>query len=203
MTFTKFLARSHAVARLFGLAALVLLAMGPLSAYAQRPPLKPPTAPLEVRLIGLFSPERVEDLRELLREVEFIQLLEVDYESATALLAYDPTSELFRAAKPAQLIERVDNLVRTNTRGMFQVKPLSETPPESLQRVEIAIVGLDCKACSLAVYEMVAKIDGVERATASFKLGQLNAWIDPAKTSREALEAVLKQRNVQIGPSQN
>lgn len=191
-------ARSNLLPRLFGWAGLFVLVAGQGQALAQRPLLKPPTAPLEVRVLGLFSPDRVQDLHELLRDAPSVKLHAVDYQTATAFIEYDPTSDLFRAAKPEQLIERMDTLIRTNTRGMFQVKPLSDIPQESLQRVQIDIVGLDCKACSLAVYEMVAKLDGVEQATASFKLGQVVAWIDPAKTSRAALETVLKQRNVQL-----
>ena len=64
--------------------------------------------------------------------------------------------------------------------------------------VEIPVVGLDCKACCLAAYEAIYKLEGVERATASFKDGLVTAWIDSEKTDRTKLEAALKQRNVTL-----
>jgi copper chaperone CopZ len=60
------------------------------------------------------------------------------------------------------------------------------------------VLGLDCKGCCLGAYESIAKIEGVEQATASFKLGLVTALIDPAKTNRAALETALKQRNVTL-----
>jgi copper chaperone CopZ len=63
------------------------------------------------------------------------------------------------------------------------------------------VLGLDCKACALAAYESIAKIDGVEQATASFRDGLVTARIDPARTSRAALEEILKKRGVTLkGP---
>jgi hypothetical protein len=37
------------------------------------------------------------------------------------------------------------------------------TPAEKLTRIEIAVAGLDCKACSFVAYQSVAKIDGVRQ----------------------------------------
>jgi len=44
----------------------------------------------------------------------------------------------------------------------------------------------------------VAKVDGVYQATASFHDGKATALIDPKNTSKEAIEAVLKKRNVTL-----
>ena len=66
--------------------------------------------------------------------------------------------------------------------------------------IEIPIVGLDCRACSLAVYEMVYRLKGVELATASFKDGKVTALIDPQKTNRTALEMALKSKQVELAP---
>ena len=41
--------------------------------------------------------------------------------------------------------------------------------------MEMGVTGIDCKACRLAVYEIVAKLDGDEHATASFKYGLVTA----------------------------
>ena len=50
----------------------------------------------------------------------------------------------------------------------------------------------------LAAYEAVYKLDGVERATASFREGRVTALIDPSKTDRKALEDALKKRGVSL-----
>ena len=78
------------------------------------------------------------------------------------------------------------------------MKPLRTIERDKLKRIEIPIVGLDCKACSLAVYEMVYKLQGVELATASFKEGKLTALIDPEQIDQAEIEKVLKQRGVQL-----
>jgi copper chaperone CopZ len=78
------------------------------------------------------------------------------------------------------------------------VKPLSPTPRDQLTRVEIGVLGLDCRGCALGAYEAVAKLDGVEQATASFKEGRVVAWIDPKKTDRATLEAALKKKNIEL-----
>jgi len=64
--------------------------------------------------------------------------------------------------------------------------------------IEIPNKGLDCKAGSLAVYEILARIEGVEQATASFHDAVATVWIDPAKTNRPALEEALKKRHVTL-----
>jgi cation transport ATPase len=70
-----------------------------------------------------------------------------------------------------------------------------------LKRLEIPVYGLDCKACSFACYKMLDDIDGVEYAIASFKEQKAVVLIDPAKTSREALEKRLKEREVSLQPA--
>ena len=146
---------------------------------------------------GLFSPEREADLRTLVNELPGLKLISVDFDNAEATFACD-AAQLFPGAKPEQLTERLDKLLKQASRNTFGIKPLSTKPREQLTQVEIPVVGLDCKACSLAAYEAVAKIEGVERATASFKDGLVTARIDPAKTNRAALEEALKKKNVKL-----
>ena len=64
---------------------------------------------------------------------------------------------------------------------------------DKLTRIEIAATGCDCKACGLAAYEIVAKVEGVAQAAVSFREGRITALIDPEKTSRAALEDALKK----------
>lgn len=156
-----------------------------------------PRDPVTHRLTGLFSKEREEDLRKIFAERTDIRLVSVDYEAAEASFEYDE-AKAFPGAKPAQVIERFDSLLRNASRGTFGIKPRSTVSADKLTRIEIPVAGLDCKGCDWAAYGAVAKIDGVERATVSFKEGRLTAWIDPDKTNRAALEEALKKKEVKI-----
>src|SRR5262249_16441621 len=94
--------------------------------------------------------------------------------------------------------QRFENLLRTASGHTFAIKPLRTIPLDKLQLIEIPVAGLDCKACSLAAYEAIYKLEGVERATASFREGRVTALIDPTKTDRTKLEAALKKRGVEV-----
>jgi len=149
------------------------------------------------QVTGLFQPDRENDLREVFAETVGIRLVSLDYKTAEAVVEFDP-KKLFPGAKPADILKRFDEMLRTATQGTFGVKPPRSTPAEKLQWIEIVIEGLDCKACSLGAYDAVFKLEGVEQATASFKEGRVRAWINPEVTSREKLEAALKQRRVPV-----
>lgn len=158
--------------------------------------------PVETRLIkhqitGLFLPDREKDLRAVFAKLPDIKLVSIDFKNAEASFEYD-AAKVFPGAKPEQIVERFDNLLRNATKHTFGVKPLRMIEREKLQLLEIPVAGLDCKACSLAAYEAVYKIDGVEQATASFQEGLVTAWIDPRKTGVAALEEALKQKGVTL-----
>lgn len=150
------------------------------------------------QVTGLFLPDRVQDLREVCRTLPHIRLLEVDYPKAEAVFEYVP-GQAFPGAKPDQVVQRFDQVLRQATRSTFGIKPLPSLPPEKLIRLEIPVAGLDCKACSLAAYEAVYRLDGVERATADFRAGLVTAVIDPSKTDQATLEAALRKRGVEVG----
>ena len=150
------------------------------------------------QITGLFCPEREQDLRDVfVRKLPQFKLVNVDYDSAEAAFDYDPT-KTFPGAKPEQFVERFDNELRNASRHTFGAKPLRTIPKDKLKLVEFLIVGLDCKACSLAVYESIYRLKGVEQATASFKEGKATALIDPEKIDRVEIEMALKQRGVQL-----
>lgn len=149
------------------------------------------------RVTGLFAPDRVEDLQKLIAQLPDVKLVSVDFTTAEAVFNYDP-AKLAPKAKPEQVLERLDTLVRQASRSTFGVKPLSATPRDQLAQIEIGVLGLDCKGCALAAYEAVAKLDGVMQATASFKDSRVTALIDPKKTDRAALEAALKKKNIEL-----
>jgi copper chaperone CopZ len=147
------------------------------------------------QITGLFAPEREQDLREVFATIPQVKLISIDFKNAEATLEYDP-AKAFPNAKPEEVLQRLDNLVKSASYHTFGVKPLRTTPLEKLKLIEIPVAGLDCKACCLATYEAVARLDGVERATASFREGRVTALIDPQKTDREKLEAALKRLGV-------
>ena len=150
------------------------------------------------QITGLFCPERERDFQSLCAEkLARFKLVSVDYANAEATFDYDPPKE-FPGANPTQIIERFDKELKNASRHTFGAKPLRTTPKEKLKLVEFAIVGLDCKACSLAVYEIIYRLKGVEQATASFNDGKATALIDPEQTDRAAIETVLKERGVTL-----
>ena len=149
------------------------------------------------RVTGLFSKDRIEDLRQSVKKIPDVTLVEVDFDHAEVALSYDPL-KLVGKGKEKEIPDRLDNLLRAASSHTLGIRPLSTTPRDKLTRIEFGVLGLDCKACCLAAYESIYKIDGVEQATASFKDGLVTALIDPAKTNRAALEEALKKRQVTL-----
>ena len=150
---------------------------------------------VKYRITGLFSRDREDDLREAVKRMTGVTLVSVDFDSGEATFEYD-AAKLFKESKPKDYLERFDNLLKSVSSHTFGARPPGTTPKDKLVRVEIAVAGNDCKGCDLAAYESISKIDGVEQATASFKEGRVTALIDPARTSKAALEEALKKRNV-------
>ncbi|MEQ8787592.1 MAG: hypothetical protein RIC55_14910 [Pirellulaceae bacterium] len=149
------------------------------------------------RVTGLFQPDRADDLAVLVGETPGIELVSVNYDRSEATFHFD-VATVFPGAKPDQILGRLENVVRTNSRGTFGILPRCTLSEDEIEKVEIAVVGLDCKGCSLGAYNAVYRIDGVERATASFKVGLVTCWIDPTKTNRAALEAELVKKRVPL-----
>lgn len=186
--------------RLVGLHDFVIMILSPLwilsLASAEEPKL------VKHQITGLFSPDREKDLRDVFEQkLPQFKLVSIDFKNAEASFDYDP-AKIFPGAKPEQVIERFDNELRNATRHTFGAKPLRTIEKDKLKLVEIPIVGLDCKACSFAVYEMVYRLKGVEMATASFQEGKLTALIDPEKIDRTEIEMTLKQRGVPFKPQE-
>jgi copper chaperone CopZ len=170
---------------------MLCLGVASLAGAADEPKL------IKHQITGLFSPDREQDLRDVFQKLPEIKLVSIDFKNAEASFDYDP-AKVFPNAKPEQVIERLDNMLRSVSFHTFGVRALRTIPRDKLTLIEIPIVGLDCKGCCLAAYEAVYRIDGVEQATASFKEGRVTALIDPRKTDRVALEAALKQRGVEL-----
>ena len=160
---------------------------------------KPAAKPEQITytVLGLFSTDREADLRAAFRELPEFKLVGVSFDEGEITVEFAP-GKLFPGQKPERVTELVNDKVRSVTHSTFGVKPRRTVPRDRLQQVLIPVAGLDCKACCLAAYEIVAKIDGVEQATASFKDGRVTALIDPSKTDRAGLEDALRKRGVQV-----
>lgn len=172
------------------------------AASSQVPAEDKPAEPKLVKhqITGLFCPKREQDFKTLCQEkLAKFKLVSIDYANAEATFGYDPAQE-FPGANPQQVIESFHNELGNASRNTFGAKPLRTTPREKLELLEIPILGLDCKACSLAVYEILFRLKGVEQATASFKDRKATALIDPTQIDRAEIEKTLKQRGVTLEP---
>ncbi len=150
------------------------------------------------RITGLFSPDREKDLRKSFEELTDFTLVSIDFAEAEITVAFVP-SKVFPNQKPERIVELVSEKLGQTSHHTFGVKPKRTVPRDKLQTVEIVAAGLDCKGCSLAAYEAISGIDGVEQATASFKEGRVTALIDPTKTDRAKLEDALRKKGVAVG----
>ncbi|GDY21302.1 hypothetical protein LBMAG56_26480 [Verrucomicrobiota bacterium] len=157
------------------------------------------------RLIGLSAPEREADLREVMKALPDVALVNLDAVKAEVTLRYE-LEKLFPTGKPKQpptpdkITERLSSLIGQASKNTFTLTARSTVPADKLTKVEISIGVLDCKGCRYAAYQAVAKLDGVERATVSAAPSAVIAWIDAAKTKRDALEEALKKARVELLP---
>jgi hypothetical protein len=154
-------------------------------------------------IVGLFSPDRQEDLREVMRVLPDFKLTGLDPDNAVATVRYD-IARLFPNANPRkpptedEILQRLNNLLSPASQGTFRLRPLSNLPKEKLTKVEIHIGVLDCKACRYGAYLAVLRVEGVERATVIAKPSLVTAWIDGSRTDRAALEAALERAGVPV-----
>jgi copper chaperone CopZ len=173
---------------------LTILALTGLAAADEKPT---KTERLSCRVMGLFAPEREQDLRDAFENLPNFKLIAVNFDDAEMTVEF-VASKAFPDVKPADRINSLSNQLRNASHNTFSVKPQRTVARDKLKSVEIPVAGLDCKACCLAAYEIVAQIDGVEQATASFKEGRVTALIDPTKTDKTKLEEALRKREVQL-----
>jgi len=178
------------------LVTLIATAFLPHACFADDKPGKVERA--TYRVTGLFAPEREKDLRAAFEDLPEFKLVAVNFADAEMTLEFD-AAKLFPKEKPERIVELVDQKVRSVTHHTFGVKPRRTVPRDKLKEIVIPAAGLDCKACCLAAYEVIANIDGVYQATASFKEGRITALLDPTKTDKSKLEEALRKRGVDVG----
>ena len=186
---------NQCVIRLHELLFVLVVVILPAAFAADTKPARPQE--IKHRITGLCCREREDDLRVAVKAMPDVTLIGIDFENAEATFLYDP-ARLFPQDRPERYAEVFDNLLKSASSHTFGVKPPSTVPKDKLTLIEIPVVGLDCKGCCLGTYNAIVRIEGVERATASFKEGCVTALIDPSKTNRSALEDALKRAGVTL-----
>ena len=156
-----------------------------------------PSVEISRRVVGLFEPSRVEDLKEIVPTLPGVELVRVDYASTVAVWRLDPALVMtnYNAKKPPseeQLGQRLDSLLGIATNRTFTLKPLASIAADKAITVELHTHILDCRGCRYAVYNGIAKLEGVESATVG-KDGLIAARIDSSKTDQKTLDAALKK----------
>lgn len=177
---------------------IAILMTGLLAApqAAKETPAQP--QPFKHRVMGLFNSSREDELREAVKKLPAeITIVSIDLEMGEVVFSYDP-AKVFANMKPKDYVERFNNMLRTASNHTFGISPLMTTPKEKLTKVEFTVSAPDCKGCDLAAHEYLARVEGVAQATSNLKTGKLTALFDPEKTSRAALEDVLKKRHVPV-----
>jgi len=163
----------------------VLLFSGFVYAGDAKPPEVKGPQTRTVRILGLCTPERENDLRESVEKHPNVKLDSINFAKSEATFSYD--TKVFGH----------DSLQHVIGSKGFGVKTTPRPPDDKLVTLEIPIQILDCAACCLGTYNSISKIDGLEQATVDRK-GKVVAIIDPRKTNREALEKAMKNAGVGI-----
>ena len=154
------------------------------------------------RIVGLSEPSREQDLREQVQTIAAVELTNLNYTTTEATFRYDLDAHFpkINPKKPPtgiEITQKLDSLLKAASRGTFMLKSLATLSEDKMQKIEIQAGLLDCKGCRYGAYIAIAKLDGVEHATVN-ETGLLTAWIDPAKTKREALINALKKGRVEL-----
>ena len=154
------------------------------------------------RVMGLFEPERQQDLKETLTILPALELVSVNYDTTEVTFRYDVT-KLINAYNPKKpptqeaIQKSIDTLLRNASNGTFSLKTGATPPKDKLQNVHLQVGILDCRGCRYGVYQIISKVDGVEQATLA-RDGYLTAWIDGTKTNQGALEEALKKARIDL-----
>jgi len=157
--------------------------------------------PVRCRIIGLSGSERVEDLHAAFATIPSLQIEKLDADAQEITVKYDfarlfPHSAPNHKPTPAQLLEQINNTIRSATFGSFTVATIPDLPRDKLRRQEIPVTVTDCKACRIGLYNIVTKVDGVQLAQVDQKTGTITVWTDPAKSDLAPIRDALKKGNV-------
>lgn len=86
--------------------------------------------PIKHQITGLFAAEREQDLRDAFAKIDKVKLVSIDFKNAEATLDYDP-AKTFPKAKPEQILQQLDNLLKTASNHTFGIKALRTVPRQT------------------------------------------------------------------------
>ncbi|MBL6725117.1 MAG: DUF1592 domain-containing protein [Rubripirellula sp.] len=150
---------------------------------------------MTVRVLGLFIKEQSDSFNKALQRIDELRLVAINFEKAEATIQY---ADSLASGTTSEITERLNQRVRQHTSGIFSIQTLGKIPHDQFEKAEIEIVGLDCKACSLAVHDLIVSIDGVTHATADFESGKAYAWFDASKCSAATIKDRLTESGVTL-----
>ena len=155
------------------------------------------------RVLGMCTPDRQNDLREAFKEVTEVQVDGIDYDNGECTLHFDlgkfwPGSDPKKSPADEKILERIRDRLNGVSHGLFTLKARAALPKDKMQKIEIKIGILDCKACRLGTYYSIANMDGVEQVNIASDPQRVYVWIDASKIKREAVVAALKNARVDI-----
>ena len=119
-----------------------------------------PAVEISRRVVGLFEPSRVDDLKQVVPTLPGVELVQVDYASTVAVWRLDPALVMtsYNAKKPPteeQLAQRLDSLLGAASIRTFALKPLAGIPAEKATLVQLRPPILDCRGCRVAAAGVV------------------------------------------------
>lgn len=158
----------------------------------------PPENQIEVVVNGLFIPEQTDRLHTMIQEIEDLRILNLDPATAIVTFHYSLDKNRFRSDSPQQVIDQLNQILRHQSNGIFSAKALVAEPANTIQQATFPIVGLDCKACSLAVHDVLIGIEGVIHAKADFQLGSASAWYNSDRCSETVIAEKLEQQGITL-----
>ncbi len=153
---------------------------------------------IEVVVNGLFIAEQTDRLRTMVQEIEDLRILNLDPTTAQVTFQYSIDKNRFRSDSPQQVIDQLNQILRQQSSGIFSAKAMVPEPATKIQQATFPILGLDCKACSLAVHDILISIDGVIHAKADFQRETATAWYDSDQCSDTAIAEKLQQQGVTL-----
>lgn len=153
---------------------------------------------LTAQVFGLFQPDQADRFRKVVEQIKAVEIEWLDAERAEVGLRYDVNAEWLRDATADQAIERINQPLAYYSNHTMSLRPQSAIPRDQLQRIEFGIQGVHCAGCSLALYQMLVRAEGVEQAQVSFQQGVAALWINPQLIDRPRLLALLRERNIEV-----
>ena len=91
------------------------------------------TAEYRFRVLSLFQPNRIEDLRQVVRKLPDITLVDISFKTSIATFRFDSRKVFPGAKTPEQIVAHLSNRLRGESQGAFEALLLCTVPKEQLK----------------------------------------------------------------------